>query len=161
MAGPSCSVLSPRARVSDELVDDLVRLVGHERDGNSFWVRDTRKVGGTYEGERRPFILFSEPRDEVDLRAMKEALGWAPLQEIGLAAMCNDAKDHRILGEMALWLSEKLSGVVDLCGEIPELDGQAARVAYQAAAGHTAYISVADPEELRAWLASAAFRMVK
>jgi hypothetical protein len=161
MAGPSCSVLSPRASASDEFVDELVSLVGNERDGNSFWVCDTRKIGGIYEGERRPFVLFSEPRDEVDLRAIKEAVGWAPLQEIGLAAMCNDAKDHRVLGEMALWLSEKLSGVVDLCGEIPELDGQAARAAYQTAAGHTAYISVTDPEGLRAWLANATFRMVK
>lgn len=153
--------MGPRARVSDELVDDLVRLVGNERDGNSFWVRDTRKVGGTYEGEGRPFVLFSEPRDDVELRAIEEALGWAPLQDIGLAAMCNDAKDHRVLGEMALWLSERLSGVVDLCGEIAELDGQAARVGYQAANGHTAYISITVPDGLRAWLASATFRMVK
>lgn len=164
MAGPACFVLSPKVRVSDELVDNLICLLGNERDGDSFWVCDTRKIGGTYVGEGRPFVLSSELRDEDELRVIGEAIGWVPLQEVGLAAMCNDAKDHRILAEMALWLSDRLSGVVDLCGEMPfasELGCQSARVSYQAAAGHTAYFSVMDPDGLRVWLASDAFRMVK
>ena len=112
-------------------------------------------------GRVGPSSYFLSPGGDVELRAIEEAVGWAPVQEIGLTAMCNDAKDHRVLGGMALWLAERLSGVVDLCGEIPELDGQVAKVAYQAANGHTAYISITGTDGLRAWLASAVFRMVK
>ncbi|WP_225613358.1 DUF6368 family protein, partial [Variovorax sp. VRV01] len=79
----------------------------------------------------------------------------------GLAAMCNDSKDHRILGDMALWLSERASGVVDLGGEISELGDQTTKVSYQTAAGHISCFSVLDPEGLRAWLGSTSFRMVK
>ncbi|MBD9668850.1 hypothetical protein IB278_33335 [Variovorax sp. VRV01] len=95
------------------------------------------------------------------MSAIAEAIGWTPLLEIGLAAMCNDSKDHRILGDMALWLSERASGVVDLGGEISELGDQATKVSYQTAAGHISCFSVLDPEGLRAWLGSTSFRMVK
>ena len=165
MAGPTCFVLSPTALEADEILKELVRMVGNESDGESFWVRDTRGIGGIYAGEGRPFILFSEPRDADELSAITAVVGWTPLQEIGLAAMCNDAKDHRILAEMALWLSDRLSGVVDLNGEIPfisALGRQSARVGDQAfLGGNAACSSIASPDGLRAWLANAGFRMVK
>ena len=61
MAGPTCFVLCPTALVADEILKELVRMVGNESDGESFWVRDTRGIGGTYAGEGRPFILFQSP----------------------------------------------------------------------------------------------------
>ena len=140
-------------------------MVGNESDGASFWVRDTQGIGGTYVGEGRPFILLAEPRDAEDLSAIAAAVGWTPLQEIGLAAMCNGAEDHRILAEMAFWLSDQLSGVVDLNGEIPFISAmgcQSASVADQTfLGGHVGCSSIASPDGLRAWLGSAGFRMVK
>jgi len=58
MAGPTCFVLSPTALEADEILKELVRMVGNESDGESFWVRDTRGIGGIYAGEGRPFTLF-------------------------------------------------------------------------------------------------------
>jgi hypothetical protein len=157
-------VLSPEVLSTTSPADDLILRVANRREANSFWVHDTRPIGGTFEGEARPFLLFSEPRVEDDLDTFVKAVGWTPIQDNGLAAMCNRKEDHRILGEMALWLSERLSGVVDLGGYVPaisELGLPSVNVGYSMVTGDGAYCTVVGPAALRAWLASPKFRMVK
>ena len=165
MAGPSCSVLASMPCSPERLIEELVTLTASSREKDWLSIADTRAIGGTYEGEGRPFIWFHESRDADDLRTIAEILRIEPQQEIGLAAMCSQAVDHQILGEIALWLAEKTAGFVDLGGYEdlipPGIPGTVARVPYDTAAGWTAECMVLDRTAMHAWLASPAFRMVK
>jgi hypothetical protein len=141
--------------------DDLIGLVAGVREGDSFWVNDTRPIGGAYAGEGRPFLLFWEAREERELQAIEKATGWMPAQEIGLAAMVNTEQDHRILAELAIWLAERHSGVVDLGGEVPLVSQAVHESLSSSGEDLTAVAHIARPDALRAWLGSPDFRMVK
>lgn len=161
MAGPTCSVLSPAMSRPGSSADALVGLVASVRDGDSFWVHDTRPIGGTYTGAGRPFLLFREPRGEGELRALEKAIGWMPAQEIGLAAMTNTKDDHRILAELAIWLAERDSGLVDFGGDLPPVSQVVEQPSSEVGQPSFAVAHIADPRSLRAWLLSSEFRMVK
>jgi len=166
MAGPGCTILHPLSTDVDRIVGELVRLVAGPGPpyGDEFSVKDTRSIGGSYQGEGRPFILFTEPRDPEEIAEVERILGWASTGDIGLAAMCNRPQDHRILAEMALWLAERLAGCVDLGGEIsypPHLPGRAISIPYITANGVEAHYTLLDPPALRAWLSSPEFHMIK
>lgn len=165
MAGPTCSVLSSTHCAPKDIVDELVRVCGDIDGQNSFLVRDTRAIGGLYEGDGRPFIWFTEPREPDECSLITIALGFVPIQNIGLGAMCNQSIDHQILGEMALWLAERIGGFVDLGGSalaIPlEIPGKIARIPYETASGWQSEYLIMDQVALRAWLACPSFAMVK
>lgn len=165
MAGPTCSILTPRPCVPKDLVDELVRTCGKIVGPNEFSVGDTSAIGGLYKGDGRPFIWFTEPRDPDERSAITNAFGFVPAQDIGLGAMCNQAVDHRILGEMALWLAERIGGCVYLGGSdlpIPlEIPGRMVRIPYDTASGWQSEYLIMDQVAFRAWLACPAFVMVK
>lgn len=161
MAGPTCSVLCPTAQRACLSVDELMELVAAVREGDSFWVQDTRQIGGSYTGEGRPFLLFWEPREGGELRSLETKIGWVPEDEIGPAAMCNDPQDHRILAEIAIWLAERQSGIVDLGGELPFLSQTVHDVSSVNALCPAAIAHLATPSALRTWLGSAEFKMGK
>src|SRR5687767_3964244 len=75
--------------------------------------------GDDFEIQGRPFALsFGEDyagqfSDLVD-EGLEKVLGWAPKGAVGLAAMCNDEIDHRLLGMMCLRAARSFDGVVDL-----------------------------------------------
>lgn len=145
-------------------VDDLILLVGIYRDEELFGVTDTRAVGGSYQGIERPFILCREPRDSEEIGVIEASLGRELSSEVGLAAMCNGDEDHQILAEIAIWLSERLSGYIDLHGtkKFPaNLPGRICLIPYETASGHQAEYAVTDTTALRAWLSCTEFRMVK
>jgi hypothetical protein len=164
MAGPSCTVLHSKTIAAKSSVDELIRLIGCYRDAESFGVTDTRAVGGSYEGIERPFILYSEQRDSGEIGVIEASLGQELSGEVGLAAMCNGDEDHQILAEIAIWLSERLAGYIDLEGtkKFPEnLPGRICLIPYETASGHQAEYAVIDSTALRAWLSCTEFRMVK
>ncbi|NHZ33669.1 hypothetical protein F0185_08710 [Massilia sp. CCM 8692] len=145
-------------------MSELIALVAHARDGEHFTVKDTRPIHGSYAGEGRPFILFSESIDAGTADAIAALTGWYPAQGIGFAAMCNGDEDHRILAELALWLAGRLSGYVDMGGEpdLPAgLPGNAHALPYDTASGWEAHATLLDPTALAAWMRCQAFRMVK
>lgn len=124
MAGPACSVLSPTPFPAGELIQELVRLQCLTlRDSCGCWlsVENTHPIGGTYRGDGRPILWDQETRDAEDRARVAEVLGVFPKGEISLAAMCNQLIDHRVLGEVALWIAQQTNGFVDLggCVEAP------------------------------------------
>ena len=164
MAGPTCSILHSVSLAVTGLVNELIGLVAVHRDGDSFDVKDTRPISGSYRGEGRPFLLFKELIDEEESGEIERVLEWTSVNQIGFAAMCNRAEDHRILAEMALWLAERLSGYVDLGGELPfppMLPGKIFSVSYVTASGLQGQYMIIDVTALRAWMSCPEFRMVK
>lgn len=168
MAGPVCVVLVRQIEGDPERValDELIRLVGNYREGEDFWVDDTSAIGGTYCGELQPFIgsLDSPEHEPDDLVALDSTFGWVPTRAVTLSAMCNGTVDHRILGEMILWLAVKLDGIVDFCGQLdlpPSTLGRVAKLPYLSFGGEQHFSVFADQEALRSWLQSPSFHMVK
>jgi hypothetical protein len=101
---------------AQDLIEELVGLTGSTTRKHRYRVENTRPIGGTYKGDGRPYVWFEEPRDPRELASIAEASGVTPQQEIGLAAMFSADIDHQILGEMALWIADNASGLVDLGG---------------------------------------------
>ncbi|WP_404614698.1 DUF6368 family protein [Rhodanobacter hydrolyticus] len=164
MAGPTCSVLSPMNFAPEQLVAELIALVGSADGRSGFVVRDTRTVGGSYEGDGRPFIWFVEPKSSAEMSLIGDVCGFLPAQNIGLGAMCNQAIDHRILGDLALWIAERLAGVVDLGGTLPvphDSPGRVLSVPYDTEAGWQSEYVVMDSTAFRSWLSHSSFAMVK
>jgi hypothetical protein len=129
MAGPVASVLvfeselfAPTWR---EVMDDVADDWG---DATSCWVSDTKKVGGTYAGEGRPFVGSIERISAAmeysmeALRAVTSAIRREPTHHIGVAAMCNGRVDHRVLCEIVRYLCAARDGIVDFDGDVVSVD---------------------------------------
>src|SRR5262249_62191258 len=118
-----------RAR-ADAVIEALIVAVGNERNGSGlFWVSTTRTIGGEYEGESRPFVVGFEPwcLEPAEDELFVAGFGFRPHHQIGVGAMCKQPEDHRLLGEVSVWLAEQLGGVVTAGGplQLPsELAGQ-------------------------------------
>lgn len=167
MAGPTCTILLPDPLRADHLalVDELIGRVSDTRQGEDFWVVDTRPIGGSFRGDGRSFIISSEPaqdREESENSQIREGFGWLPVSQVSLAAMCNSPEDHQILAEIALSITERLGGVIDLNGNLPiERTLAVVAVTYRTISETTAEYLVVQPEVLRKWRENPAFHMVK
>jgi hypothetical protein len=91
------------------------------------WVADTKKFGGAYSGELRPFVgsvdLISSDDtasgvSAAELDAVKSATRREPTHSIVVAAMCNDRVDHQVLCEIVRYISARHQGIVDFGGEV-------------------------------------------
>lgn len=170
MAGPGCSVFSPIPFSANDIIQELVRLeclTVSASDRNWLSVTNTHPIGGTYKGDGRPIIWDYLSRDAEHLAKIAEVLGVVPKGEILLAAMRSGDIDHRVLGEMALWIAEKTCGFVDLDGNPgiegtwAGLPGQLARIPYETDSGWDGESLVMDRAAIRYWLKCPSFRMVK
>ena len=170
MAGPSCAVLiSDEARTrSDAVIEGLIVAVGDERHVSGlFWVRTTRGIGGDYEGELRPFVCGFEPLfgfepwepEPPEVATLAAGFGFRPRHALGVAAMCKQPEDYRLLGEVSAWLAEQLGGVVDAGGPLELPEGLPGRVVGLPCGGSV--VHVLDAPAMRGWLACPAYRMIK
>ena len=170
MAGPSASVLVPTNpdNAQIEEVTSFVAAISSSREGDDFWVSDTRPIGGQYCGEERPFILGLELLTDAvesgeyevsELDELQRVLGWRPLGAIGIAAMCNGKEDHRILAEICCCLAERFGGLVDFgaeLGHVTKAEG-ASWGRFEVIDG----IAYGDAAFLRRWMNHRFFHMVK
>lgn len=199
MSGPAASVLLPKPLTgsSDSALRKLIAAVSDESPGGSsdledFWVCDTGPAGGGYAGAGRPFAVFTglQPdRVPEEIAQVAGTFGFMPVDEIVVVAFCNSDDDHRILGELCLWLVEQFGGVVNFDGALwpslpPEseidilhcdwrqvephfrrmvegMPGRVASVWYELQDGRQWVIHVGDTDFMRAWLEHPRFRMVK
>jgi Family of unknown function (DUF6368) len=131
MGGPSASILLPVEPGEDErlapdrLLEGLVSLPGDPSDDHMVWVETTKPIGGTYKGEGRPlyldwFIGEAYPGEDEDTPGWRDQVethfGFQPCSTLSLSMGRNDIEDHRILGELALYLARTLNGVIDFEG---------------------------------------------
>ena len=79
--------------------------------------------------------------------------------------MCNQEIDHRILGELTLYLAGELDGLIDFGGQLPvqsdQVKGNSWEIPYERAGGMTAVYQVADVDFMKDWLNNKNFRMIK
>jgi len=124
--------------------------------------------------------------EETPAAFFERTFGLIPDKGITLAAMPNNPEDHRILGELAICVAERLGGIIDMLGLIvprgvsfeewqgapwsvvrarieaftASMPGKA--VAVPSEGGWEAWPSHAvDPEFLRAWMRHPEFHMIK
>ena len=202
MAGPIASVLFATAIAPSwrATLDEIIDLVGSKGEDGSIWVRTTRPISGSYEGTGRHFLVgeaYDNERpwaeevwpaevEEAPDAFFKRTFGLVPDEDITLAAMPNGSEDHRILGELAICVAERLGGIIDLGGLIvlrerpfddmrgdpwfimqakieavtASMPGKAVACPYEARWGVWAS-HVVDTEFLRAWMHHPEFRMNK
>jgi hypothetical protein len=116
--GPICGVLlaHPFGPAEQALMDELVRLTGDNRYNERYFrVSDTTALGGTYRGEPLSFDWAAEEfaMEDSDPAAFLASFGWLPVLDLQLASVCNGMQEHRVLGELALWLTCRMGGFVD------------------------------------------------
>jgi len=195
--GPGASVLLPEPLTDKDhtVLRELIDAVGG-RDRHpipdAFWFCDTRPAGGGYTGGGRPFAVatgLQQNREPDDLRQLATTFGFTLVDEILVVALYNGDEDHRILGELCVWLVERFGGVVDFNGALwPPVPSEAAidildadwrqvepyfrrmvegmpgRIEglwYESQPGLVWVAHVGDAAFLRAWLEHPRFRMVK
>jgi Family of unknown function (DUF6368) len=176
MAGPTASVLLQARLEADGQARCRAHIAGvaSKMQGDDFW------IGG------RPFILrfgeeYAGEFDELAASGLPDVLGWAPVDAIGFAAMCNGEDDHRSLAELCLRFARQWDGLVDFCGTIvapdapssttgrpparrdnvQDLAGVLLTTWYETANGMFASSQYGDAALLSSWLEHERFRMVK
>lgn len=160
MAGPTAGIILSNT-ISSEQVDEIrleISKMASRVKGDEFWVHE------------RPFILIIGPEYEDEFKdckieAVPEIIGWTSVDTIGFAAMCNDAIDHKILGELCLHFSRLLDGLIDFSGELNGHDdassGRLFSMNYLAASGKSCIHHIGDAEFLEGWLKHPNFHMIK
>jgi hypothetical protein len=199
MAGPVATVLIPEP-LSDHDRVALRRMIDavseHDLDKppalEAFWACDTRLIAGGYSGEGRPFAIETGLQPEWEpgqLAAVSGAFGFTPRDELVVIAFCNGREDHRILGELCVWLAERFGGVICFGGALwpdvpPEaridildadwrqlepcfrrmvtgLSGKVVGLRYEPQPDREWIVHVGDAGFLRAWLEHPRYCMVK
>ena len=133
MGGPVASVVLARHPDSTDLLSRL-RLLNTDnlpaaRSDGWFETRihTTIPIGGSYTGEGRLFDVGWEPDDHLGayeedepgwVQTIVTRFGFAPSSSIGIAAGINRPADHRILGELALYLARVYGGVINFNGAL-------------------------------------------
>lgn len=175
MAGPGVSILFDFAR--DETVVAAIRDACHSTathiEGDDFWVESTSCIDGSYAGEGRPFIMwFADSSDDLelgeDISLYATALGWLPKLTFGLAAMCNQDADHRILAELSCYICNTHGGAITMHGDFDYVCRN--RTFRERFHGHPDVVTVEledsrsqlfQPSILADWMAHPEFRMLK
>lgn len=151
------------------------RACGHNSgDDHELWI------------DGRPFLStigpeYPEALTDVVESGLPRLLGWTPRAVVTVAAMCNDAEDHRLLGRLCLALCEATGGIVAFGGALPfgpDVEGLAPSsplrvtnpgglagvllvASYETVSGALATTHYGDASLLRAWLAQPTFHMIK
>lgn len=173
MAGPTSSILLEN--IPSELmwgkIEDIVQKISDKVDGSAFWVIDTGLINGkvsTTEG--RPFTIKRHPIDtlyysEEEILMLKDYVGFNPVFGLVVSAMCNREIDHKILGELTLYLAEEFNGLINFGGHLitqtDKMQGKMWEIPYETSGGMMAVYSIANVDFMRAWLNNKNFRMIK
>lgn len=175
MSGPGISVLLPHVlsdRDEEMLSRTAVSLCGVIRDLSDLHVVSTRGIGGTFQArtpeDSRPFGMSRsdlDPEEETAAPALSHHFGVQPCSRVDVYAFCNAAIDHRILGEIALYLAlENRGSVVSFGGDLSaheRVGGTLVSIGYETVSATTALASYGDVEFLRRWLLHGDFHLIK
>jgi hypothetical protein len=167
--GPTVAIW-PKPQSNAPVIEDLVqiahRLDSQARSADNFHITNTAVIGGTTRvNEPRPFGLALGPPglDESELRTTETLLGFTPPRTVDAFAYANAEIDHRILGELALFLARQFDGLVDFggtLGSIHAAHGTLYAIPYEGSTLAETF-HVGNTEFLEWWLQQAEFHMVK
>jgi hypothetical protein len=173
--GPTCSILLPYSPDEHERVEleaVVKSLDPSALSAEDFHVETTLPIAGTSTSREggRPFsVRFAESveaeaEEEESLRQIEDGFSFWPIAEIQAAAGCNEGIDHRILGELAAFLSNHFGGIINFGGQlgVDHADaGKLQSVRYAPASGGQAIFHVGDLAFLKQWLNHPRFHMCK
>jgi hypothetical protein len=167
--GPTVAIwLRPEANPPrpEELVQ-IARLLDRSAESSGqFRVRSTHGIGGRVSiNDARPFAFkIGEAGFETEeLESITPVLCFTPTCEIQISAFMNSEVDHRILGELAVFLARRVGGVVDFGGHLGHVSapvGKLLEIPYMAGSIPAAF-HVSDVAFLQWWLTQPAFHMIK
>ena len=130
--GPGCSIFLRYAPTAAQLnlINSTIDAISSSRNGDDFWVNTTKPINGTIDmKDGAPFIVtFTDEKiedynfDEKELKQIKSSIGYRPTYSISFGAICNSDKDHRILGELSLYIAKTLAGHINFGGAIFSLE---------------------------------------
>lgn len=119
MAGPVACVFVPSfdaGLIPPDVLETLRAIGGNVKKLHpseyDLIVTDTRAISGDYRGEGRPFLFQAQQLnlEEAEQSSVRIELGFEPVGEFAILAMCNGQEDHRILAEMALHFAKLVVG---------------------------------------------------
>lgn len=167
--GPTVAIW-PKPQSNAPVIEDLVqiahRLDSQARSADNFHITNTAAIGGTTRvKEPRPFGLTLGPPglDESELRTSERVVGFKPPGAVHAFAYANAAIDHRILGELALFLARQIDGLVDFGGTLGPIHaarGTLYAIPYEGSTPAETF-HVGNTEFLEWWLQQPEFHMVK
>lgn len=170
MAGPTASVLFSGTLPSGIGLRELMDDVADSRpDDSLFHIGDTTKFGGEYAGEFRPFVgrVYDVRSAEhcsvcpAEIDAINTALATKMTHCVELGAMCNSQADHRLLCEIAGYLSKTHDGFVDFHDVITDVSRDDLYNASWTEDGDEYVTQLGRPTACQWWLQQSNFRMVK
>lgn len=106
---------------SDAQAEHFIRAVaGDHAPDDILSVGDTTTLGGSYQGESRPFVLGRETlaADEIEYAQLERLLGGSITCAVELGAMCKSSVDYLVLGELAIELAARMRGLILLGDEV-------------------------------------------
>lgn len=175
MAGPTASILFNQIP-SDIIwmkIEKIIKSISSHVEGNDFWVISTKPIQGnisTLKG--RPFSLekrkidsnyYEYSKNQISLIA--DLTGFYPKFDLGIYAMVNTKNDHKILGELILYIADKFNGLIDFGGQLSNppmnLKGKIWEIPYESSEKIIGIFHLADPDFLRQWLKNSKFEMIK
>lgn len=167
--GPTVAIwLTPDSKSAtiEELLLIAHRLDFQARSADEFQVRSTAAIGGEVRTDKpRPFglALGAAGLADTEIRVAELLLGFEPDHAVHAFAYVNAPIDHRILGELALFLAREFTGIVDFGGTLGQITmplGKLLSIRYaESTLGESFH--VADAEFLEWWLRHDNFHMVK
>ena len=175
MAGPTSSVLFDiiPSEITWREIENVIQKISGKVNGSDFWVINTESINGTVSiVEGRPFGIEKHKIDsdyyeytEEEVLMIRDYVGFNPVFDLGIYAMCNREIDHKILGELTLYLAEKFNGLIDFGGHLINqpntMKGKTWEIPYETVGGMTAVYNVADVDFMKDWLKDRNFRMIK
>lgn len=172
--GPVVSILLDKMPSKEQWKDfhQSIKFISNKVDEFDFWVVDTSTIGGqVHMEEGRPFSFeFMSVEDDSEY-AMEEIIliekysGVKVNYELTFYASSNQEIDHRILGELAYYLSNAWNGLIDFNGKLLFADLDSFEniwpIQYQLDEESTSIYHVAKSAFMKCWLQHSDFCMIK
>jgi hypothetical protein len=169
MAGPTGSVIAKFDGAPPTWRELMAPYSMDWLDNNFCWISDTRPIGGSYQGELRPFVGFIEslvvdaqkyPDDAAYCDAVRRFTNRDPTHSVVVSAMCNRTYDHEVLCEILIDLATRIDGIIDFDFlDVPHDSGlQRCDWIFE---NETNWTILGSPSEAKVWLRHPAFRMLK
>ena len=173
MAGPTASILVPSPAYQSR-VCSLLSARFPDLEANPIPLDNVAFDGWI---TKRPFFVdcgwaYKREIEDFDFDGFQKGFGWSPVDQVTIAAMCNDDIDHRLLAQICVAIAEEFHGAVNFGGRpfsltddiIKSLSGKPiALAAFDGGVLKNPELSVcfADSTFVSEWLHHPSFRMVK
>jgi len=129
--GPGSSILLKTIpnEAQLNLIKSTIETVSLEQKEHNFWVNTTQPIGGSIKSDGSPFSVnfenitnINDHYENNELAQIVSFIGYKPEFSLNLSAMCNGDIDHKILGELTLYLAKTLNGHIDFGGVVFSLN---------------------------------------